>query len=313
MKRAETTLGGDRRPRRQPRHLARAKILASLLALADQRATITVAAIVQDARVSRHTFYELFEDLDGCMLAAIEDCVKAAQQRLQWSDDAHASWRVRVHDALVELLALLDDTPGLARVCLLLMGSEGAYVTRRRGELIDQLTRAIEEGRAHSRRKPPPLTGEAVVFGALGILGRRLSMVETPPRLLDMSNELMSLIVHPYLGPLAARVELNRPQRHPLPLRPAPTPPAWTGPSLRITWRTTQVLQAIRERPGLSNTQLAQRVGINDHGQISKLLTRLAHSGIIENTGEGQPRGAANAWQLTAQGRALTRSLHPGV
>jgi hypothetical protein len=34
-----------------------------------------------------------------------------------------------------------------------------------------------------------------------------------------------------------------------------------------------------------------------------RLLARLAGLSLVENTGEGQSRGAANAWSLTRKGR----------
>ncbi len=78
---------------------------------------------------------------------------------------------------------------------------------------------------------------------------------------------------------------------------------------VRITYRTMRVLDVIAGQPGLSNNEVAERAGISDPGQVSKLLARLKGLGLIENTGAGQASGAANAWRLTGEGRALQRKL----
>lgn len=73
-----------------------------------------------------------------------------------------------------------------------------------------------------------------------------------------------------------------------------------------MTYRTMRVLSAIASQPGLSNIEAARQAGVSDQGQISKLLNRLARLGLVENTGEGQPFGAPNAWHLTPEGKHLT-------
>ena len=64
-----------------------------------------------------------------------------------------------------------------------------------------------------------------------------------------------------------------------------------------FTYRTERVLEAIARHPGASNREVADFAGVLDEGQISKLLKRLESLGLIENTGEGQPKGKPNAWR----------------
>lgn len=81
-------------------------------------------------------------------------------------------------------------------------------------------------------------------------------------------------------------------------------------PPLRLTYRTMRTIDVISGQRGLSNSQLSERVGIVDQGQISKLLARLARRGLIENTGHGHGGpGAGNAWQLTAEGELFKRRI----
>ncbi len=59
---------------------------------------------------------------------------------------------------------------------------------------------------------------------------------------------------------------------------------------MRLTYRTVRVLMAIAELPGGSNREVAERAGIVDQGQISKMLTRLEYQGLIVNRDAAQHR-----------------------
>src|SRR6202035_3547365 len=113
---------------------------------------------------------------------------------------------------------------------------------------------------------------------------------------------LMSMIVLPYLGPAAARKELELPT----PKRPRQVPVAHRDPlrdlEMRLTYRTVRTLIAVAEQPGSSNRTVGARAGIPDQGQVSKLLARLHTLGLIENTVPPSARGAPNAWTLTTRG-----------
>jgi DNA-binding MarR family transcriptional regulator len=74
---------------------------------------------------------------------------------------------------------------------------------------------------------------------------------------------------------------------------------------MRLTYRTIRVLTAIGARPGSSNREIGEAAGMEDQGQISKLLTRLAKLELIENSWTGEARGAPNAWVLTSKGAEI--------
>jgi DNA-binding PadR family transcriptional regulator len=78
---------------------------------------------------------------------------------------------------------------------------------------------------------------------------------------------------------------------------------------MRLTYRTVRVLMGIAGHPGASNRTVAHASGISDQGQISKLLARLESLGLAENTGRGHPKGAPNAWRLTARGQEVEGAI----
>ncbi len=90
-------------------------------------------------------------------------------------------------------------------------------------------------------------------------------------------------------------------------MKPAKDP--LDGLDMRLTYRTLRVLTAIAGRPGASNREVAAHAGVQDQGQISKLLARLDHLGLIENTVRGHAKGEANAWTLTPKGQEVEQAI----
>jgi DNA-binding MarR family transcriptional regulator len=75
----------------------------------------------------------------------------------------------------------------------------------------------------------------------------------------------------------------------------------------RLNHRVVSVLRVIAANPGLSNNDIALRVGIEGKGDASTLLTRLVRFGLIENT---RTRGRENEWRLIPAGKELERAIH---
>jgi hypothetical protein len=82
---------------------------------------------------------------------------------------------------------------------------------------------------------------------------------------------------------------------------------------MRLTYRTIRVLLAIGALGGRgshpSNRQVADAAGIRDQGQISKLLARLQHLGLIDNAGESRAKGEPNKWTLTERGSKVREAI----
>jgi AcrR family transcriptional regulator len=297
--------------------IQRARILAAMVEVCAERGAgnVTVAHVVERAGVSRRTFYELYRDREECFLAAFDDGVARASRYALEAYDPDAKWVLRVRLALTSLLAFLDVERGVGR--LLIVGSLGAgrdaLEHRRRG--VAQIIALVDEGRRDARAGSEllPLTAEGVVGGVLSVLHSRLVDSPAEGSLLELTGPLMSMIVLPYLGPAAARRELRRPvpvfssQSEPVSVDPL------RGVPMRLTYRTVRVLAAIAELGERgwdpSNREVGVAAEMNDQGQVSKLLTRLAGLGLIENTPAGRTRGAPNAWMLTIKGREIQQVL----
>jgi AcrR family transcriptional regulator/DNA-binding MarR family transcriptional regulator len=306
---------GDRVSRERVAEVQRARLLAAAVETVHEvgYAGLTVAQVITRARVSRKTFYEVFEDREECILAAFEQTLARMRLLARETYASAADWREGVRCALIALLAFLDDEPALAWLCVVETAAARGAVFEVRHATLTDLAAVIDRGRsaAQAPQELSAITAEGVVGGVLAVLHARL-LARERESLTGMFEPLMSMIVLPYLGVRAARRELERPPPAYARRKPARK---WTaegdpldGLNMRLTYRTVRVLIAIGERPGASNREVAERAGIVDQGQISKLLSRLGSLELIENTRAGSERGAANAWRLTPRGVRVERA-----
>jgi AcrR family transcriptional regulator/DNA-binding MarR family transcriptional regulator len=278
-------------------------------------ARMTVAHVISRAGVSRKTFYDMFADREDCFRAAFEQALTEATLSARRAYERESGWREGTRSALTLLLVAMDCDRRLARLVLIESLAAGPAVWRLRAQLLQELVEMIDQGRVMTTvtNDPPPLTAQATVGGVCALLQARL-LEERDEPLTDLLGPLMSVIVMPYLGAHAAAHELGIPAPTRRPPRRS-TDEDGASPlaavHMRLTYRTAQVLRAIAAQPGASNRQVAERAGVKDQGQISKLLSRLAGLGLVENFGDGKEKGAANAWRLTAPGRALERATRP--
>jgi AcrR family transcriptional regulator len=283
---------------------------------------LSVARVTGVARVSRRTFYEVFEDREDCFLAIFEDALGCVGERV---GDAYArggrdgGWCGGVRAALTELLGVLDGDRRLA--CVLVVDALGAgpRVLARRAQALEMVGRVLQRDGTRARVAAaaggsageagssslslgtglPVLSGEGVVGGVFGVLHTRLSQGRAQGghgdrdgagSLLELRSSLMAMIVLPYLGLEAAARDsyfssgrrLSAGLKSPTRLAEKDGDPLADLP-MRVTYRTLRVLGAIAQQPGASNRVVGELAGVADQGQISKLLSRLDGLGLVEN------------------------------
>jgi AcrR family transcriptional regulator/DNA-binding MarR family transcriptional regulator len=290
--------------------LQRARMLHSAVQVVMEEGyrQMSVARVTGRAGVSRRTFYEVFEDREACFLAAFDQAITEMHTLAAAAWEGGTNWRGQIRAALAALLQFLDEQPGIGSLVIVEALGAGPRVLAHRARLLSQLASVVDQGRSHvvSRRQPPPLTAEALVGAVFGLIHARL--LESPREpLSNLASPLVGMIVTPYLGPAAAARELEQPRpavrarRRAVDTQGEPL----RGLNMRVTYRTVLALTVIGEQPGASNRQVAERAGVADQGQISKLLARLERLGLIHNTVPGQPSGEPNQWHLTARGHEV--------
>jgi AcrR family transcriptional regulator len=318
MSSTERRAGARKRPgssgpaRERVSSIQRQRLLAAAAEVVAERGAgnVTVAHIVARSGVSRRTFYELFADREDCLLAALDQAIdQGTAAVLPAYESGGRAWRERMRAALTALLVFLDEQPALAHLAVVEALGAGPRALARRKRIVHALIAAVDEGRAECRpgREPPALAAEGVVGAVLAVIHARICENPGEP-LAGLTGPLMGTIVLPYLGRSVAQRELDRPAP-PIKIKKITRSDPLDGLDMRLTYRTVRVLIAIAGRPAASNRQVAGAAGIADQGQISKLLTRLQNLGLIENAGEGQAKGAPNAWRLTGKGEEVERAI----
>ena len=301
--------------------MQRRRLLTATTELVYERRTdhMTVATVCDRARVSRKTFYDLFDRMDECLLAAFDDGAAQATTVVVQAAAGEQRWRERIRAGLGGLLCFLDREPGIGRLLVVEALAAGEQTLHARAHLLAEVIPLVDEGRSEVKaaRQPAPLTAEGIVGAVCSIVHARM-VAGSPSReskqrpLVELTGALMAMIVQPYLGAAAAQKELQRP----LPVAQSAPPHVPADPfkdlPIRITYRTARVLATIAADPGTSNRYIGATAGASDQGQVSKLLGRLERSGLIENHGRGHASGEANAWRLTPRGQAVHAALGDG-
>jgi AcrR family transcriptional regulator len=315
---SERVLSPLEAPRVQVDEIQRSRLLVAAAAVIDELGyeQTSVARITTRARVSRRTFYELFGNREACLVALLDEVAGRVKRELAAAGLEGLAWRERVRGGLWVILSFLEREPLLARIWVVHALHGGPQTLERRERVLARLAAILDEGRGEGSRgaECTLVTAEGLVGGALGVVYARLRS-GAPGPLTGLLDELMGMIALQYLGPRAARRE----QRRPAPkLRPVSeggrsSVGAERDPldevEMRLTYRTARVLGCIAELPGASNRAVAERAGVTDPGQISKLLRRLERLDLTVNTGGGHLSGEPNAWKLTPLGGQVAQRL----
>ena len=321
-----TTARRNEGGRGQVAELQRARLLTAMVQEVSERgaANVSVGHVVGRSGVSRRTFYEIFDGREECFLAAFDEALQHAAAVVGPTYGAGGAWQTRVRAGLTALLGFLDNDRAAARLLIVESLAAGPGALERRRQVIADLVAVLDLGRTEGSAKldPPALTAEATVGGLLSVLHGRLAdgadsetgttgghghAVESS--LLELAGPLMGMIVLPYLGPVAARKEIERPTPKATSRGPMVRSDPLQDLPMRLTYRTMRVLVAVAENPGSSNRTIGQSAGIADQGQASKLLARLHKLDLIENRGGDPARGEPNAWVLTLTGQQVHDSI----
>jgi AcrR family transcriptional regulator/DNA-binding MarR family transcriptional regulator len=148
---------------------------------------VSVAQVVARAGVSRRTYYEIFTDREDCFLGALDDAVEriaavvVPAYRRKGSARGARAWRERIRTALIELLGLFEEDPGLGRFVVVESLAAGPRALALRDRVLERLIAAVDEGRtltgaqAGASSAPPALTAEGIVGAVGSILYARLA------------------------------------------------------------------------------------------------------------------------------------------
>jgi AcrR family transcriptional regulator len=162
----------------------------------------TSTRVAKRAGVSPATFYQHFENVGDCLLAAYR-----AEMDLIWDVVSEACaeteilWPERLGVAVASALRHLAVEPAMAR----LLGAEAhagvAAIAGAREQVVDRLAKLLSGGRELRPKGSSDLprgTERHLVSGALAIIGARVRAGETE-RLPEMAPDLTAMLLAPYV------------------------------------------------------------------------------------------------------------------
>lgn len=196
-------------PRELIESYQRERLIAALTEVVHERGVgdLTAARIIERARMSRKTFYELFESKGACEEAGCEEAHKHLFDPVKAAAGAPWPWLDRVSEAVGAFLDAVVEDPLLAELCLVhsVAIPGGGESCHRAG--IEAMTDLIRGGREEGRRlaggdayqEPPPQTEEFVACAIVSVVAMRLKRGEVAD-LPGLRGELVRMAASPFLG-----------------------------------------------------------------------------------------------------------------
>ena len=168
----------------------RAKLLDAMIRVVAEKGyeAATVADAVKLARVSRGTFYELFESKEACLAAAYRLGLDVLAARVSEAVRGAADWREELRLGLRAYLRTFDEEPLFARVYLL----EWAPVPAERDAAIRRFARRYGRSFARAGAQVPE---EALYVLAAGVHELARAHVRAGGRAIELEDVLVGCAV----------------------------------------------------------------------------------------------------------------------
>ncbi len=169
----------------------RAKLLDGMVRAVAEKgfANATVSDAVRLARVSRGTFYALFESKEACLAAAYRLGCEVLEQRVSDAVRDVADWRDELRLGIRAYLRTLQDEPLFGRVYLL----ERAAVGEDRDAVLRRFAARYGATFARSGRPVPP--DDALFVLAVGVHELACSRVRLGQPVIDLEDTLVGCAV----------------------------------------------------------------------------------------------------------------------
>jgi len=151
----------------------RARLLDAVASVVAEQgfAAATVSDVVSAARVSRSTFYALFDSKERCFLEAYRHGVDVMLQQVREAvREADGDWRAQLRAGVRAYLATLTADPGFARAYLVEVHAAGPHALDARAEALrrfaDRYLATFAQARASEGDVPEPPPDALLVLTA---------------------------------------------------------------------------------------------------------------------------------------------------
>jgi AcrR family transcriptional regulator len=169
----------------------RARLLEAMVRAVAEKGyeAATVADAVRMARVSRGTFYELFESKEACLLAAYKVGYEVLEERIGSAVREADDWREELRLGIRAYLQTLEQDPVFARVYLI----EAQVVWGEREAVLQRFATRYAKTFAKCGRPVPPI--DALYLLAVGVHELACTRVRNGDGVLDLENTLVGCAV----------------------------------------------------------------------------------------------------------------------
>jgi AcrR family transcriptional regulator len=169
-----------------------------------------VADVIEEAGVSRTTFYKHFEDKHECFLAAYDVMVERVLDEVIASCDAEQPWLERMRVGLTTIVKRFALDPELARTAVVEVAAAGADARQRHWDAIVRFTEFLEEGAELTGDRELPDNIALMAAGAVSGLIFDELLTGRAERLPELLPDLLFAMLVPYIGPSAATEEMRK-------------------------------------------------------------------------------------------------------
>lgn len=170
----------------------------------------SVADVIEEASVSRTTFYKHFADKQECFLAAYDMLTERILAEVTESCDASRPWLERVQTGLAALVEMFAREPALARTAIVEVSAAGAEARQRHWNAVGRFTKFLEGGEELAGdRELPEKIGLMAAGAVTGLIFDEL-LTGGAERLPQMRPDLVFALLVPYIGPGAAAEEMRK-------------------------------------------------------------------------------------------------------
>jgi AcrR family transcriptional regulator len=170
----------------------------------------SVADVIQEADVSRTTFYKHFDGKHECFLAAYDLMVERVFAAVTASCDREQPWLERMRVGLTTVVEMLAREPELARTAIVEVAAAGADARRRHWDAIARFTAFLAEGEQLAGNRELPQNIGLMAAGAVSGLIFDELLIGRAERLPELLPDLLFAMLVPYIGPGAATEERRR-------------------------------------------------------------------------------------------------------
>lgn len=170
----------------------------------------SVADVIEEADVSRTTFYKHFEDKHECFLAAYDLVVERVMNEVVAGCNGEQTWLERVRVGLATIVDMFALDPELARTAIVEVAAAGADARRRHWNAISRFTEFLEDGKEAADGRELPDNIALMAAGAVSGLIFDELLTGRAERLPDLLPDLLFALLVPYIGPGAATEEMRK-------------------------------------------------------------------------------------------------------